>query len=172
MNYKDNDMSFYQNQIGSVVTGLKSKAHPTNKTSDQLYNKYSNPKIVPHVGKTMEAVVTGITVNPLIGSYIVLDVYTEDGVIKAYDLLDCPGVPYTVNEERKRRYMTILGTCKKTINKALTNPYALSASLGAMWGNRIKHQNKLLELTVQPYLSENTTNVYFAVLDANVVDVH
>ena len=165
-------MSFYKNKIESVVTGLTSKAHPTTKTSDELYDKYSNPKLVPHIGKTMEAVVTGITVNPLIGSYIVLDVYTDDGVVKAYDLLDCPGIPNSVNEERKRRYMTILGTCKKTINKALTNPYALSASLGAMWGNRIKHQNKLLKLTVQPYLSETTTNVYFAVLDAKVVDVH
>ena len=163
-------MSFYQNQIGSVVTGLKSKANPTSKTSEQLYNKYSNPKLVPYIGTQLEAVVTGITVNPLIGSYIVLDVYTNEGVVKAYDLLDCPGIEDSVNEERKRRYMTILGTCKKTINKALTNPYALSASLGAMWGNRIKHKGFLLELTVQPYVAETTCNVYFAVLEAHIVD--
>lgn len=164
-------MSFYQDEIDSVVTGHKHGVrNPCKQTTQQLHERYSNSRLMPYIGTQLEAVVTGITVNPLIGSYIVLDVYTNEGVVKAYDLLDCPGVEDSVNEERKRRYMTILGSRNKTVGKALKNPYSLSASLGTQWGHNIKHKGFLLELTVQPYVAETTCNVYFAVLAAHIVD--
>ena len=115
---------------------FKGKVNPLFGKKAAFPERYRNHVLDSHADKHITARMVGCTAYPGIGAVIT---YVWEGK-KIYDALDFPGNPQDVNDERKKRYMTMFGTKNKTVKEALTHPLSFSSSIGAIWGNKIRRR--------------------------------
>lgn len=115
---------------------FKGKLKPLFSKRGGMPEKYRNPSLKDYSGKCITAKMVGCTTYGNIGAVIT---YSFEGR-KIYDVMDFPGNTKEVNDERKRRYMTMFGTKNKTVKDALTHPLSFSSSIGAIWGNKIRRR--------------------------------
>ena len=125
-----------------------------------LPEKYRNLALKGYTGKRITAKMVGCTTYKNIGAVIT---YVWEGK-KIYDVLDFPGNPQDVNDERKKRYMTMFGTKNKTVKDALTHPLSFSSSIGAIWGNKVRRKGKSFEAVLHVH-----TGGWLELVDGRVV---
>jgi hypothetical protein len=157
-----NPMQFYSTPIQPLF-GAKKHYQQLKKSS-----KYMNENMKQFLGKPVEAIVTGVSFHPAFGCVIQYSVKSGNANLRAYDLLDCPGVSKELSEARKLRYMNLLGTRNGTMKSAMTSGRSLSGSIGTIWGHRIKNVGKRLQAVLMPFLSDSGY-VFFSLLSAKVV---
>lgn len=117
---------------------FKGKVNPLFGKTTEFPEKYRNHVLDNYADRHITARMVGCTAYPGIGAVIT---YVWEGK-KIYDVLDFPGNPQDVNDERKKRYMTMFGTKNKTVKDALTHPLSFSSSIGAIWGNKVRRKGK------------------------------
>ena len=155
-------MQIYSTPIQPLF-GMKTPFKQPKKSS-----KYMNENMKPFIGKTVEAIVTGVSFHPAFGCVIQYSVKCDNANFRAYDILDCPGVSKELSDARKLRYMSLLGTRSRTMKSAMSSGRSLSGSIGAIWGHHIKDAGKHLKAVLMPFLSDSGY-VFFNLLSAKIV---
>lgn len=155
-------MQFYSKPIQPLFGAKKHFQQP------KKASKYMNENMKPFLGKPVEAIVTGVAFHPAFGCVIQYSVKSGNTNLRAYDLLDCPGVSKELSDARKLRYMNLLGTRNGTMKSAMVSGRSLSGSIGTIWGHRIKNVGKRLQAVLMPFLSDSGY-VFFSLLSAKVV---
>lgn len=155
-------MQIYSTPIQPLF-GAKKHFQQPKKTS-----KYMNENMKPFLGQQLEAIVTGVSFHPAFGCVIQYSVKCENANIRAYDILDCPGVSKELSDARKLRYMNLLGTRNGTMKSAMVSGRSLSGSIGTIWGHRIKNVGKHLKAVLMPFLSDSGY-VFFNLLSAKII---